>query len=246
MNDSLWTFLFEIANFVALAAVLAWLFFKPVRKAIADQQAKMQKLESDAAKKLADAERSKQEIESQRQALDGELEKMRVSAREAAQHEAEEILESARARAEQEQAAIKRDALHIEQAQVAKLATAVATTARQTMDRFLQQMDGPEMEKTLLKAACRELQKLPSNQLGPVTVESARALDDEARRQINESLGSAATSADFHVSPELDGGLRISTAHGLIDASTKGLADFAEQSLAAEMHSILREESASE
>ena len=66
MNDSLWTFVFEIANFVALAAVLAWLFFKPVRKALEDQQAKARQHEEEAAQKLADAERLREDIESQR------------------------------------------------------------------------------------------------------------------------------------------------------------------------------------
>ena len=246
MNDSLWTFVFEIANFVALASVLAWLFFKPVRKALADQQAKARKLEEDASQKLADAESLRHEVESQRDALAGELETMRVKAREIAKQEAEQILAGARADAERERAALKRDALHIERAQMAKIAKAVATATHSTMKRFLQQMEGPEIEHTLIKAACRELQTFSNNSLAPVTIESANPLDDEILQLINASLGIAAKSADFRVVPDLEGGLRISTAHGLIDASVTGLANFAEQSLSAEMESIIREDVESE
>jgi F-type H+-transporting ATPase subunit b len=246
VNDSLWTFVFEIANFVALAAVLAWLLFKPVRKALADQQAKARQLEDDAAQKLTDAESLRQDVESQRQALAGELETMRVRVREIARQEAEQILAEARAHAERERAALKRDALHIERAQMTKIARAVATATHDTMKRFLQQMEGPELEQTLLKAACRELKAFSNNPLAPVTIESAAPLDDDARRLINASLGVAAKSADFRVVPGLEGGLRISTAHGLIDASVTGLANFAEQSLSAEMESIIREEDESE
>ena len=42
MNETLATFLFEVANFLVLAVVLAWLFFNPVRKVLADRQAKTQ------------------------------------------------------------------------------------------------------------------------------------------------------------------------------------------------------------
>ena len=39
MSPTLTTFLFEAANFLVLAAVLGWLFFKPVRQALADHRA---------------------------------------------------------------------------------------------------------------------------------------------------------------------------------------------------------------
>ena len=122
----------------------------------------------------------------------------------------------------------------------------MATATHSTMKRFLEQLEGPELEQTLIKAACRELQTFSNNSLAPVTVESATPLDDESRQLINASLGNAAKTADFRVVPELKGGLRISTAHGLIDASITGLANFAEQSLSAEMESMIREESESE
>lgn len=246
MNDSLWTFVFQTANFVVLAALLAWLFFEPVRRALESQQAKGRRLEEDAERKLADAESHWQEVESQRRALASELEAMRDKVREKAKQEAEQILAEARARADQEQAALKRDALHIERAQLTKIARAVAGATHDAMQRLLRQMQGPELEQALLRTACREVQTLSNNSLAPVTVESAAPLDDEGQRLIRSSLRAAAKSVSFRVAPELDAGLRISTAHGLIDASAAGLAQFAEQSLAAEMEAIIREEQESE
>jgi F0F1-type ATP synthase delta subunit len=147
---------------------------------------------------------------------------------------------------ELERASMKRDALHIEGAQLSKIARAVATATHDALKRFLQQMEGPELEQTLIKAACRELQTFSNNSLAPVTVESAAQIDDELLELINTSLGNAAKTADFRVVPELEGGIRISTAHGLIDASVMGLANFAEQSLSADMESMIREESQGE
>ena len=235
--------MFEIANFVTLAAVLAWLFFKPVRKALEDQRAKAKLQEQEASEKLAAAERLRQEIESQRETLATELETMRIKAREAAKQEAEQIVAEGRAHVERELATLKRDALHIERAQTAKIARAVAVATHGTMKRFLEQMEGPELEQTLIKAACRQLKTFSNNSLAPVTVESATAIDEPSRQLIDSALGHAAKTADYRLDPELKGGLRISTAHGLIDASIAGLANFAEQSLSAEMESMIREES---
>lgn len=246
MNESLWTFVFEIANFVALAAALAWLFFKPVRAAIADEQARARRLEEDAARKLAHAEQVRKEIEAQRHALSRELEKSRTEAHENAKHEAQQTLAEARQRIERDRAALKREALNIKRAQMARIAAAVARATYGTMGRFLRQLEGPELEQTLIESACRELRGLSNGSLAPVTVESAAPLNDDARRRIDSSLGDAAATADFRVVPELQGGVRIATAHGLIDASLAGLANFAEQLLSAELESIMREESESE
>ena len=53
-------------------------------------------------------------------------------------------------------------------------------------------------------------------------------------------LGRAKKKADYRIVPDLVGGLRISTAEGLIDTSISGIARFAEESLAAELERILR------
>jgi F0F1-type ATP synthase membrane subunit b/b' len=242
VSDSLWTFLFELANFAAFAALLGWLFFKPVRSALADQQAKTRQVEQEAARKLAEAESLQQKIEAQHQSLGGELEAMRRKAHEAAEQEAEQIRAEARHQAEQERAAVKREALHIERAQLTRLAEILATATQQTVGRFLGQLDGPSIEQTLLQAACRELKSFDNRPLPPIVVESAQPLHEEQRQILNSALGEAAESAEYRVSPRLKGGLRISTAQGLIDASLEGLASFAQQSLSAELKSVMREE----
>jgi hypothetical protein len=217
-----------------------------VRKALEDQRAKAKQQGEEAARMLAEAERVRQEIESQRQSMSAELEQIQTKSREVAQQEAERLVAEARAQMDRERATMKREALHIEQAQTAKIAHAVATVTHTALKRFLHQMEGPELEQIWCKAACHELKTFSNRSLAPVTVESAIQIDEELLDLINTSLGNAAKTANFRVVPELQGGLRISTAHGLIDASITGLANFAEQSLSAEMESMIREESESE
>lgn len=241
MSDALATFLFEAANFAVLAVVLAKLFFTPVRQAIADQQAALEQQVREAQEKLAAAQQLQTQIESDRRTVGAELETLRAQLRTEAERDAARLAHEAREHRERQIALLKREALHIEQAQAAKIAQAVARTAEHALRRLLQQVHGPDLEHVLLKAACRELKLLAEHELAPVTVESAAPLDEESRRVLLATLGRAAADAEFHVDPALDGGLRIATARGLVDASTAGLARYAEQSLAAEMEQLLRQ-----
>lgn len=245
MNESLWTFVFEIANFVAFAALLGWLFFKPVRQALEDQQAKARRLQEDAEQKLKDAERLRQEVAAQHQAVADELEQMRTEARRVADQEARQIVAEAREQADREQAALKREALNISRAQTARIARAVAAAANQTVREFLEDIEGIDLDQALVRSACRELRTLSDagDSLAPVTVESAAPLDEESQASIREALGPSAESAQYRVVPDLRGGLRIATARGLVDASITGLAGFAEHALSTEMELMIREDS---
>lgn len=243
VSPSLTTFLFETANFVTFAALLAWLFFKPVRKAIETQRMTIQTQAEEAARKLSDAKRVRQEIEAQHQKLATELERLRAETHKTAKQESDALLATTRAQLERERAALRRDMLNLEKAQTAKLARALASAAYATLKRFFEQMEGPELEQLLLKAACRELHLLSNHALGPVTIESAAPLDIEAKQMIGGAMGTPKKTVDFRVVPELVAGLRIATRHGLIDASVAGLAHFAEQSLVDDITAMIQEES---
>jgi F-type H+-transporting ATPase subunit b len=242
VSPSLTTFVFEVANFLGLALVLAWLFFKPVRKALEDQQARARAQEEEAARRLAEADGVRKEVEAQRRRLEAEADETRARAKEAAGKEAEAILAEARAHAEHERTETKRQALNIERAQLAALARSVATVAQEAVQRLLGQLQGPELERALLQAACRQLQGFADRPRAPVVVESASPLDPSARQQIESALGREKPAVEFRVVEELGGGLRIRTAQGLIDASIDGLANFAERSLLDELEALAREE----
>jgi F0F1-type ATP synthase membrane subunit b/b' len=243
VNASLWTFVFEIANFLSLAAILAWLFFKPVRQALADHAAKAKLLEDQAAQKLADAERLQSDLQCQRQELNSQLEELRSKSLEAAHREAQRVIAAGRAQIDRERETLRQEALNIDRTQTARIARSVATVTSQAVKELLVQLSGPELEQTLVQAACRQLQGLPQGSLAPVVIECASALKEQSRQCIISALGESAQSAVFRVAPDLLGGVRVSTNCGLIDASIRGLANFAEHALLAEMDALLREES---
>jgi F0F1-type ATP synthase delta subunit len=167
--------------------------------------------------------------------LEAELAGLRQNALGVAQQEAKRIRAEARASVEREHAAVRRRLAHLEEAQLEHLAAAVAAAAGAVVQRLLQQLAGPDLDRGLVQAACRELQALREDSFGAVTIETARPLDQETRTALTAVLGEAARTATFRVTPTLGAGLRVSTSHGLVDASASGLAAFAQRVLTAQL-----------
>jgi F0F1-type ATP synthase membrane subunit b/b' len=229
------TFLFEAANFLVLAAVLGWLFFKPVRKALADRRAKFEADTLQAADKLAEAAKTQQDIDVIRANLQAELNELRTRELEAARRRAEQILADARTAAEREREMSRRQAARMSDKQRDTLAEVSATAAAETVGRLLEQIRGPELQSALIESACKQLGSLPPDALRPVKIETGQPLSPEQLAALNSALGPAAAAADFRTVDGLGAGVRISTGSGLIDASVSGLAQFARQSLVKEM-----------
>lgn len=236
MSPTLTTFLFEAANFLVLAAVLGWLFFKPVRQAMGDYRAKFESQAEQAAEKLAAAERTQSEIDATRASLQTELSELRARELEATRQQAAQILADARTSAARELEMSRRQAARLSDSQRDSLAAVAATAAAETVRRLLEQIGGGELQTALIDSACQQLRAWPHDAIGPVKVESAQSLSATELAALKDALGVAAVGADFRISEGLGAGVRIATQKGLIDATVSGLTQFARQSLVAEMN----------
>jgi F0F1-type ATP synthase membrane subunit b/b' len=219
-------------NFLILAAVLGWLLFRPIRQTLAMRRAALAQEREDIAAKRAEVERLQDAIRQRTAAFDAELDQARQNTLAAAQQEAEHIRAEARASAERERAAARSQLAHLEEAQLERLGAAVAAVAGASVQRLLQQLASPDLDRGLGQAACRELQGLQGATLGAVMIEAAHPLDQDTQSALTTVLGDAARTATFRVTPTLGAGLRISTSQGVIDASVTGLAAFAQRVLA--------------
>jgi F-type H+-transporting ATPase subunit b len=230
------TFLFEAANFLLLAALLGWLFFRPVRDALERRRSALEGEQRAAAEARAEAERALEAARAQRAELETSLAALRERVQREAEHERERILESAREQSRRERESLKEDLVSLRRAQAASLTRDAALAAREIVVRLLEEVQGPELETALLRAASRELEKLRSTgPLAPVVVDSARPLDDAALAALAEAAGVDADGAAHRVDPDLVAGLRVLTARGLVDASAAGLADQAERILVGQL-----------
>ena len=187
MSPTLTTFLFEAANFLVLAIVLGWLFFKPVRQALADRRVKFAAESEQAAEKLAAAEKTQQEMEAARADLQDGVDMICVRRElETARQQAEQILTDARGAAERERELSRRQAARMSETQRDRLAEAAVTAAADTVGHLFEQIDGPELQSALINAACRQLASLPRGDLAPVKIESAEPLSHEQQATLEE------------------------------------------------------------
>jgi F-type H+-transporting ATPase subunit b len=220
------TFLFEAANFLLLAGVLGWLFFRPVRDALERRRSQIESEQNEATQARAEAEQVLEQTRVQRAELEISLDELRERLQREAESERERILAAARAQTQREHEALKDDLVTLRRAQARTLARDAAFAAREIVIRLLETMDGPELEATLIGAARRELEKLRASggRLAPLVVEAARPLEPGVLARLTEAAGVAPVDASQREDPELIAGLRVLTGSGLIDVSAIGLA----------------------
>lgn len=226
------TFLFELINFLLLAALLGWLLFKPVRAALEARQAAQKKTADELAAAGAKLEAERAELEKRRTAFDEELGRLRTERLTAAEQEATAVLARAREAAERERDRQTRLLGHLEEAEVERLAAASVQAARAAVERFLTTLGAPELDTGLVQAACRQVAALDGGSLGAVLIESARPLGDDERAALTNALHDRATTIEERVVADLGAGVRVTTARGLIDASAAGVAAAAGRTLA--------------
>jgi F-type H+-transporting ATPase subunit b len=228
MSPTVSTFLFELTNFLLLALLLGWLLFKPVRSALQTRQATAKQQAEDLAMRTAEAERLRADLGQRQRSLEEDIADVRKKRLAAAAQEADALIARAREAAERERDAVKHGLARLERAQLERLSAAVAVATRESIARLLATLNAPDIDASLVRAACRELERLQGTGLGPVLIESARPLADTTRGTIVAALNAHASVAEFRVVPDLGAGIRITTGHGLIDTSALGLARQAE------------------
>lgn len=228
MSPELANFLFEVANFLLLAAVLGWVLFKPVRAAL-DREGAARTHEADESRKLREeAERLSKEARAIREGAEREAVEQRTKLLEAAQREAAELLESARQEQTRQREALRKELEVARAGQAAALADEVARLAAESVRRLLDQVSGPALDDALVRSACTELESMPESARHGGVVESAHALGDDAKARLHGVLGDGFSE---QVVDELGAGVRVTTPGGQVDASAQGIAQEAARAL---------------
>jgi F-type H+-transporting ATPase subunit b len=236
MSPTWVTFLFEAANFLLLAGLLGWLFFRPVRDVIERSRAELAAERSAAEEARTEADRILQETREKRAELEGSLEELRARVQREADQERERLVDSAREQVQRERDTLKGELVSQRRAQSRSLVRDAMLAAREIVVRLLEEMGGPDLEQALIRTACRELAGLSSGgSLQPIVVESARALEVDALDQLTEAAKVQAADVSHRVDPDLIAGVRVLTARGLVDVSAAGLAAQAERVLVGEL-----------
>lgn len=232
MSASLATFVFETVNFVLLALALGWAFSRPMRKLLAEELAVRERAEGDAIAARASLEQGRVDLDARLASAARELDVMRDRARTEAEKEASRIIVEARERIAAERLRADRELEDRRRAELGALGGEVArATAKLVLQVFAAAGEGTDA--AFARAATTELAKLSLLEDPALVVECARPPGEEVRAALRRALGAAFERAEVRVVPELVAGVRVTGRAGLVDASARGLASYAEVALRA-------------
>jgi F-type H+-transporting ATPase subunit b len=231
---NLWTFLFEVLNFLVLAFVLHRLLYRPLRAAIdkrkeeneqAKAEAEAARKEADSAReqlaaKLAQADKDRQEL-LRKAAEQAEAEKARRLA------EAEIAAQAVRDQARRDTEQFRQDTIDGLEVEVGMLAVGLAERIlTQACDASLNGQLAQHLVKTIRAVTGDERDRIRRDTgTGEVVVESATALDEPARLHVaaavHELLGRAC-DVKIEVKPALVSGALLRAGGRVWDATVAG------------------------
>lgn len=221
MSPALANFVFEAANFLLLVAVLRWILFTPVRRALDGERARRVREQADIERLRSEAASMAREAQAAREAAERESAGRNREALSAAREQAARLLEDARAEQTRERRALERELETSRDAEAAALADMVGRIAGESVVKLLEVLRGPSLDVALVGAACKELASFPAVARRSAVVESARPLDEEARRLLAGVLGD---EFEARVIGDLGAGVRVTTAAGQVDATAVSFA----------------------
>ena len=235
MIFNVWTFAFEVVNFLALVYVLRRLLYRPLQEAIDRRKEANAKAQADAEKARMEATALQQQLDTELAALDqGRQESIR-KAREQAQAERKAIMEEAgravQKRREEASAQIegeRNQALQSLQGELVRSALMLA-------ERFLHEASGSTLQQQLAGRLVEELHGMPEDERR--RLRGGLAADDtalvEAAAEVNgeilegldaelKSLAGRTVVLSVQTRPELLGGLRLRLGGHVWDATLTG------------------------
>ena len=231
MTFNVWTFLFEILNFLVLAFVLHRLLYRPLREAIDKRKAENERArtEAEAARKEADA--VKQQLAAKLAETDRERQDvLRKAAEQAEAEKAKRLAEAdASAKAVREQA--RRDAEQLRQDTVTELEGEIGTVAVGLAERLLAQACDASLNVQLARRLGETIRAVTGEErervrrdagTGGAVIESAAALDEPTRNDLSAAVRELVgheCEVKFEVNPALVGGALVRVGGHVWDAT---------------------------
>jgi F-type H+-transporting ATPase subunit b len=235
MVFNVWTFLFQVVNFLVLVAILRWLLYRPLRDAIDRRRDASARALSDAedARRAAAAlqtKLSKQlvELEQRRETVLREARRQAEAERAASIVDAEGTIRRRREESEQQLARDRDEALR-------SLRGELVHSAVELAQRLLREAADRTLNRQLAERLVEELRLIPDAERGRLrgewdhrdgaTVETAAELDGEVLNELGVALESVAgrpLKLSVEVRPALVSGVRLRIGGHVWDATMAG------------------------
>jgi F-type H+-transporting ATPase subunit b len=228
---NIWTFLFEVLNFVVLAFILQRLLYRPLRAAIDKRKAENEQARTDAQAARKEAEFAREQLAAKLAELDRErLEVLRKATEQAEAErvkrlaEADALAKGVREQARHDAEQLRHDTLIGLEGEVGKLAVGLAERLlAQACDRSLSEQLARHLADAVRTVSGGEREKVQRDaETGEAVVECALALDEPTRTNlsaaVHELLGRSC-AMKYEVNPSLVGGVLLRIGGHVWDAT---------------------------
>jgi F-type H+-transporting ATPase subunit b len=246
LNLDVWTIVFQIINFLVLAAVLYYLLFRPVMRGVKERAAEKERLARELAQEREEAARLRTELEARLAHAGEEAAAIVVTAQEQAEVERKALLQETQAEVERFLVEAHADAQRLRQQTVDDSHADLLDAILEISGGVIGRAAPPEVHDALVQQLCDRIWELGRSEMDRVET-FRRSLGDRtpmayvttARPLSPEQQGLLARTftalADRHVNlelktdPALAAGIRVRLGDTIVDHSIAGqLADLRE------------------
>lgn len=236
MSFNVWTFLFQVINFLALVYVLRRLLYRPLQAAIDARKQANAQAQADAEQARLEATLLQQQLTARLAAIDQERQDLLKKARDQTESDRKAIMAAAESDANQRRVRAAEE-LEGERTQALQsLHDELVQSAVTLAERFLHEACNSSLQQQLAGRLVEALQKIPDDErqrLGgelqaddTAVVESASELNGEIEQSIAgaiKSLVGRTISLSVQTRPDLLAGMRLRVGGHVWDATLTGV-----------------------
>ena len=217
----------QIVNFVVLLALLKWLLFDRVVRAMDQREEKIASRLDEAARKEEEAYQKAESLEEDRRELESGRRKMLQEAKQQADKKRRELLQQAREEVDQVQDEWQRDLEQQREQFIAELSERAGEALQAALREALKDLADADVQQATARVFLERLERMDGDKRarlgeaveaadGQIVVASASELPDSLREEITSALKRHFrddAEIVFETSPELISGLEIRS-HG--------------------------------
>lgn len=235
MRFHLWTFLFQVINFLVLVYILRRLLYRPLREAIDGRRETNARVQAEAEAARREAEALQKKLEGQLAELDGRREAEIKAARDRAESERQAMIAEAEAAIARRREEVDQRLAHEREEALGSIRTELLGAAVEAARRVLREAADVAIDRKLADRLVAELAQIPDDERlrlrgewgerEEAVVETATEMNGEVAGEFGraiESLAGRPMDVAIRVRPDLLGGVRIRIGGHVWDASLSG------------------------
>ena len=235
MIFNVWTFLFQVVNFLVLVAILRWLLYRPLREAIDRRREADDRARADAEAARREAAALQASLDQRLADLERRREDMIREARERAEAERQSLMTETDASIRRRREEVEQQLAREREEALRSLRAELVHSAAEMAGRILSEAADSTLRRRLAGRLVEELGRIPDDERRELrgewvdgeaaVVETSGPLDGDSLRDLAgaiESLAGRPLGVSVETRPDLLGGVRLRIGGHVWDASLAG------------------------